>query len=153
MDDQYTEPEEQFEEQPDENGEEPVDIYSKRAILWFSILFNTIFGGALLMQNLRDVGYKKEANKIIGFSVAYYIIPAFILGVMQLNIAIYFFAVLLINISGGLILTQYFFPMYFPDDDYYPKDVTRVAFRSIAIIVIVTLLSHYLQGVLPKSLK
>ena len=76
MENEYIEPEEN---QDAQQQEETVEIYSKRAIFWFCVLFNPIFGGALLMQNLRDVGYKREANKVIFSSILYFLVSQLIL--------------------------------------------------------------------------
>jgi len=44
------------------------------------------------------------------------------------------------NIIGGLILTQYFFRKYFPDDDYYPKSVATPIFITVLIMLVLKLL-------------
>lgn len=140
MENEYEEPEENQEEQQ----QEAVEIYSKRAIFWFCLLFNPIFGGALLMQNLRDVGYKREANKVIVFSVLYFFIPQLILKPFNLNILTFFLVVLGLNIGAGFILTEYFFTKYFPDNDYYPKNILQVLLKCMLIIMVLIILAAYL---------
>lgn len=44
-------------------------IYSKRAILGFSVFFTTVFGGVLLMQNLLNINRKKK--RILFWQVLY----------------------------------------------------------------------------------
>jgi len=144
MDDQYTEPEEQLDQQPDENSDEAVDIYSRRAILGFCIFFSTVFGGALLYRNLRNVGLKQAANTVLLFSIAY------TLGSMLLvnSVRTFAFAPLFFNVGGGLILTNYYFPKYFPDDDYYPKPIWKPLTISLLICVVLVGLLYY-TGQLP----
>ena len=55
----------------EEQEEEAVEIYSKRAIFWFFFLLGPIFGGVLLMMNLKEAGYKKAMNSILIFIVAF----------------------------------------------------------------------------------
>jgi len=150
MEDQYTDgPEEEV----IENEEEAVEIYSKQAIFWFSVLFNPIFGGALLMQNLRDVGYKKEANQVIFFAIIYFIIPQTILSVIPINMVAYMLITVGLNVGAGFIFIDYFYPKYFPDNDYYPKSIWRVLFRCIAISIIFALLSQYLTPIIASKVK
>jgi len=40
-------------------------IYSMKAIIAFSLIFSSIFGAVLLMQNLKDIGKKKEAKIVL----------------------------------------------------------------------------------------
>ncbi|MFM6925908.1 MAG: hypothetical protein ACKOU7_10445, partial [Ferruginibacter sp.] len=37
-------------------------IYSRGAVLWFSILMTPVFGGVLLMMNLKTIQKRKEAT-------------------------------------------------------------------------------------------
>lgn len=146
MEEQYTEPEEQL-------NEEPVEIYSKRAIFGFSIFFNPVFGAALLMQNLRDVGYKKAGNQVFIFSILYYLAVLFVLKSLNVSVTVYFLIVLATNIGAGYIFINYIFPKYFPDDDYYPKNILRVLLRCIMIGLILTMLFSYLSTLPIAKLK
>ncbi|WP_183561092.1 hypothetical protein [Mucilaginibacter sp. SP1R1] len=158
----------EFEENKDEEIEQQyteedyVDIYSKRAILWFSILFDVIFGGVLLIINLRNAGYKKAAIQVLFFSIFYYILTVFVISVsgirvdaatlkkastgVQLNateiktLLSLAGLTLILKIAGGLVLTQYFFKRYFPDDDYYPKPI----WRAVMISLLISMLAGYI---------
>ncbi len=44
-------------------AESPIQIYSKTAVLGFSIFFGPIFGGVLLFRNLRKIQKQEESNK------------------------------------------------------------------------------------------
>ncbi|MES2278357.1 MAG: hypothetical protein V4592_20160 [Bacteroidota bacterium] len=152
MEEQYIEPEEKPEEESQDEAE-PVDIYSRQAIFWFTVLFNPIFGGALLMQNLRDVGYKKAANTVIIFSILYFVIPQLILGRLQTNVIAYFLIILGCNVGAGFIFIDYFFPKYFPDNDYYPKSIWRVLFRCIILGLLLAMLSNYFAPLIAAKVK
>jgi hypothetical protein len=142
--------------------DEYVDIYSKRAIFWFSTLFNVIFGGVLLSINLRLAGFKRAASQILFFSVFYEFAASF--AVRALNIKIdpaimkaaqsgttltpaqlqgplmLLGAVLVLHATGGIILSRYFFKKYFPDDDYYAKPILGAVFFAIMITLVLNFL-------------
>src|ERR1700744_5484410 len=96
------------EEQDNADG---VEIYSKWAIWGFSIFFSSIFGGVLLVLNLRAAGLKKAANTVLIFSILYFIASGMVVaGTIEMNIN---YLPLLLNIGGAAILTSYFFNKYF----------------------------------------
>lgn len=153
----------------DENKEEEkyteddyVDIYSQRAVFWFSTLFNVIFGGVLLSINLRMAGFKRAASQILLFSVCYEFVTSFL--VRSLNIKfdpaimksaqsgipltpeqmkgplLFVAIVLVLHATGGLILSRYFFKKYFPDNDYYAKPVLSAVLFAILITLVLNVL-------------
>jgi uncharacterized membrane protein len=157
--------EEYKQEEPSE--EDYVEIYSKRAIIGFSVFFNVIFGGAFLVINMFNAGYKKEIGRVIGFSFFYYFLSMYLLALSgiridpkildmlaksqqvsnadKMQLALVVVLTLSINFIGGLILTQYFYKKYFPEDDYYPKPVGR----AIVICLFVSFIfSFLLKGML-----
>jgi len=144
---------------PEEQGDEAVEIYSKKAIFWFSIFPSSIFGSILLMLNLKAAGYKKELFAVLIFTILYYFVASYALaGFVQLSgidllayqekfraykggpnpidgkIILLLGAFIALNIIGGLILTQYFFKKYFPEEDYYPKSIVMPLIIFILII-------------------
>lgn len=141
MENQYIEPEENQAERNDDH----VEIYSKMAIRGFSIFFSTLFGGVLLYRNLRVAGYKSGAGIVLLFSVLYTLASIIIfsnfIGSSAASIAI--------NIVGGFILSDYFFPKYFPDNDYYPKPIWTALGISILICVTLVMILYY-TGNLPQ---
>lgn len=156
----------EFDENKDDKIEEKytdddfVDIYSKRAIFWFCIFFDVIFGGVLLIINLIAAGYKRAATQVLFFSIFYYTLTIYIISVsgikvdpavlkkassgvpltpaeIKLLLSLLGLTIIL-KITGGLILTRYFFKKYFPDNDYYPKPIWTAVFVSIAITMILS---------------
>ncbi len=72
------------EQQPEEHG---VAIYSKLAILLFSIIFDTpLIGGILLMLNLRSVGYKKEGTRVLLIVILYQFMSGIVVGAFFRNL-------------------------------------------------------------------
>lgn len=141
MENQYIEPEENSENGQDEH----VEIYSKWAIRGFSIFFSTIFGGILLYRNLNTVGYKKAATNVLIFSVLYTLAVVVIVSNFLNNSG----ASVAFNVVGGIILSDYFFPKYFPDNDYYPKPIWKAL--GISLLICITLVSIlYYTGNFPE---
>ncbi len=114
------------------NQEQPVRIYSKKAILGFSIVFAPIFGGVLLRQNLIDNNKKKEANIVLLASVAFTVLTIVIVNNMDRPMSL---VTNLLNIGGGVVLSEYFFKKYFPDDNYEYKKIWKALLISIGITI------------------
>lgn len=141
--------EEVDERQSEEQG---VAIYSKTAILWFSIFFSPIAGGALLMLNLRSIGYKKEGIQVLLYSIGYKLLSGVLISYFikfpaidpknpDIHLLIKpLIGTLIIDIIGGGILAEYFFRKYFPDDDYERKSVARPLLIVILIAIPFSLL-------------
>lgn len=93
-------------------------IYSKGAIYGFSIFFTTIFGGVLLMQNLKDLGKKKEANLVLGISALYTTISIIVINLLPSTVSN---PALFFNLIGGGFLTYFFLPKYIPNFESFAK--------------------------------
>jgi hypothetical protein len=129
----------------EENQEEHVEIYSKMAIRGFSIFFSSIFGGVLLFINLRRAGLKSAANTVLAFAIGYTLVASILFSMVGGNTS----ASLLFNLVGGIILADYFFPKYFPDNDYYPKPIWNALAVSILICTALVLIMYY-TGNMPE---
>lgn len=154
----------EFEENnaPEEQGGEYIEIYSKRAIFWFSVLASPIFGGVLLAYNLRAAGYKKALYIVSAFTILFTAISSFAIyqyiTVYKVNLNVDFsnpnvdphFLILNLISLGlklicGFIFIQYFFPKYFPEDDYYPKSIFTALFATVFAIFVLGYLSALLH--------
>lgn len=145
MEDQYTEPEENYDEnEAAAEQDDAVEIYSKNAIRGFSIFFSTIFGGALLYQNLKKAGYKNASYTVLVFAIAYTLLTIILANFIPRAPGSPF--AIVCNLIGGLVLTEYFFPKYFPDKDYYPKPIWNALGISILICVILFMFIYYIGG-------
>lgn len=136
-------------EEPGQSQEEAVEIYSRRAIVGFSIFFSTVFGGVLLFINLWKVGLKSAAWQVLAFSVAYTLFAS--LAVNSIGNTSNFIAIGF-NFVGAMILANYFFPKYFPDTDYYPKPIWGALAVSIMVSLGLFLIMYY-TGNLPEIQK
>ncbi len=130
------------EQQPEEQG---VAIYSKLAVLLFSIFFSPLVGGILLMLNLRSVGYKKQGTTVLLLAIAYQFLSSIALNYIANMMRILpndpamlrnpqmIICVFILNLIGGGILAEYFFKKYFPHDDYEHKSIWRALIITILI--------------------
>jgi hypothetical protein len=123
-----------------------IEIYSKRAIWGFSIFFSTIFGGVLLMLNLRSAGFKKEANLVLLFSILYTFIGSIAIAYVGLQTSA---VAIIFNGIGAAILTEYFFNKYFPESDYYPKSIMKPLVISLLICLV---LMYFVYAYAPKGM-
>jgi hypothetical protein len=133
-------------EDPQEDDNYDIEIYSKRAIWGFSIFFSTIFGGVLMMINLREAGYKKEANLVLGFSLLYTVVGSLAMSYIGMQSSLF---AIVFNGVGAAILTEYFFNKYFPEEDYYPKSITKPLIISLVICVAIVL---FVYNYAPKGM-
>ncbi|MFP7654976.1 hypothetical protein [Chryseobacterium proteolyticum] len=107
-------------------------IYSKKAIFGFSVLMSTLFGGILLYQNLIDIKKKREAYIVLGLSILITIVTIVIVNIPEepkSSLAYVFGA------AGGGLLSYYFVPNYFPDEEHYPK---KEIWKPLIIAAIIT---------------
>lgn len=129
----------------DQQPEGYVEIYSRNAVLWFSILADPLIGGILLIINLWVAGYKRAIAPVVLFLVAYEGIATafeywftnnFKLSqqVLTQNDLLFLVITKALQILGGLVLAQYFYKKYFPDNDYYPRSILQPLLLTILLI-------------------
>jgi hypothetical protein len=110
-----------------------------------------LFGGALLLLNLKEAGYKKAIYPVLAFVVLFFLASEVLEAKFAIAYKVNFAtpnkgsmtlcAIMLgANMIGGLVLTQYFFKKYFPEDDYYPKSILN----PLLVTVIITILMKVL---------
>ena len=118
-------------------------IYSKRAIWGFSVFFTPLFGGILLMQNLKDIDNKREANLVLGVSILLTALTVGIITFLNTNNRLINF---LCNMAGAAILTEYFYKKYFPDEaEYQKKKIWKPLIIGIIICTIFIFLAFTAQ--------
>lgn len=131
------------EQQPEQQD---IAIYSKWAILGFSVFVSPLVGAILLMINLRSVGFRRQATSVLLFTIAFLFLASMVIGsVLKFppNITLtelahnkqFIIYNLIAQIIGGGILAEYFYKKYFPADTYKYKSV----WRPLAIMFIITL--------------
>lgn len=115
------------------NTEERHKIYSKKAVMGFSLFFTSIFGGVLLMQNLREAGKKKEARTVLLLSTFYTVLCIYIVNIPEEpNTSLTYVC----NIVGGIILTEVFYKKHFADEKSYEK---KRIWKPLIISLLITI--------------
>ncbi len=120
-------------------------IYSKQAIIGFSVFFSTLFGGVLLFLNLREAKKSRESYIVLAVSVLVTIVTI-VIGNLQENprsTYAYF-----CGFVGGCLLAFYFFPKYFPDETQYDKKpiwkplIIGIVLTAIFVAVLICITIH-----------
>lgn len=94
----------------------PPQLYSKRVIMAFSVLFSTIFGAAILMSNMKQLRNTKARLQVLLFGILYSVGQVFTINSMSsTNLSIP------LNILGGMILNEYFWNRYIGKEREYLK--------------------------------
>ncbi|WP_282071656.1 hypothetical protein [Polaribacter atrinae] len=115
---------------PFEELEVPV-LYSKKAILGFTIFFSTIFGAVLLMQNLKEMNKPKARNQVLIFGLVYTVFSTILLNYLPKSI----FTTLILNMIGYTVLTGYFWNINLGKDIVHrDKQIWKILGISILIV-------------------
>jgi hypothetical protein len=117
-------------------------IYSRNSIWVFSFFFSTIFGGVLLMQNLKDIGKPREANLVLVISIGYAVTALVLFMVWEEMPRAASYAV---NILGAIILTELLYKKHIPNADMYEKKSIRkplLIALGITVVFILLLVAH-----------
>jgi len=124
----------------EQQSENTVKIYSKRAIFGFSAFFMPVFGGVLLRQNLIDYKMKKEANIVLLVSIGLQALIFIILEIIPISTSV---LTLVLNMGGGAVLSEYFFKKYFPNEIYERKKIWKPLIISLIITIPLVLALFY----------
>jgi uncharacterized Tic20 family protein len=108
-------------------------FYSKKAILGFSIFFSSIFGGILLMQNLKEIGMKKEAKTVLNTSIILTVLPFLLAWLIEKEVSTY---TLLANIIGGLVFSEFYFGLYIPKEQIFES---KKIWKPLLISLLITI--------------
>lgn len=123
-----------------EKLETPI-LYSKKAILGFSIFFSSLFGAILLMSNLKEMNKPKARMQVLVFGITYVIFSSFILNYFP---RMYFISIIF-NIIGYAILVEYFWNKNLGKDfEHKKKQIWKPLIISLlfSLIMIFTLISN-----------
>lgn len=94
----------------------PPQLYSKRVIMAFSLLFSTIFGAAILMSNMKRLENTKARLQVLFFGILYSAGQVFTLNsIASTNLSIP------LNLLGGVVLNEYFWNRYIGKEREYLK--------------------------------
>ena len=133
-----TSQEEEYRELQEENidsqrtGEELPQLYSKRLILIFALIFSTIFAAVLLMSNLKSLGKRRESYLVLFFTVFYMMASVILIQVLGLPPDLTFVA----NVIGAAILNEFFWNKYIGRDrEFQKKSWVKPAIVSLLISI------------------
>lgn len=116
------------------------EYYSPAAILGFSIFFSVIFGGILMFSNLRKAGKKNESILVLGVSFLIMVFSAIAAHLYQMNQWI----VLLANVTGAIILIEYFWKKHIGDQTVFKrKPLTKAVLISLGITILLMIVVLY----------
>ena len=112
-------------------------LYSKAAILGFSVFFSTIFGAVLLMYNMRVTQNYKARIQVLLFGLLYMVLLYTVVFFITPN----FLVTLGLNYLGYTIMSEYFWNKYIGKNyDYEKKQIGKPLLISICIVVFIVLL-------------
>ena len=119
------------------NAEIP-EYYSPMIILGLSVLFSVIFGGFLMFLNLRKAGKKSESIIALIISFVISAISGLVFHTNNGNLLI----ASLINLSGGLVLIEYFWKFHI---GYQVKFVKKSFIKEVLIYIGVAFLLFFVS--------
>lgn len=119
-------------------------IYSKKAIMGFSVFFSPVFGGFLLMKNLRSIGRVKAGYLVLLLSIALTAITIYVVSLPEKPTSGLSF---ICNGAGGALLAEVLHKRNFPfEASYKKKPIWIPLIFGLAICLIFFLLSVYLSA-------
>lgn len=125
------------------NNAKAIDLpeyYSPAAILGFSIFFSVIFGGILMFSNLRKAGKKNESILVLGVSFIIMMLSAVAAHLYQMNQ----WVVLLANVTGAIILIEYFWKKHIGNQtEFKRKSLTKAILVSVGATVLLMMFILY----------
>jgi hypothetical protein len=114
-----------------------VTLYSKRAILGFTIFFSTLFGAVLLMSNLKKMNMPKARIEILVFGISYTFLTILLLDYLPKT----FFLTMVFNLIGYAILVEYFWNRNLGKElQHQKKQVIKPLIISFLILGLLVLL-------------
>ena len=106
------------------------ELYSRRVIYLFSVLFTVITGGILLSLNLKKINRKNAIWTVLGYSVVYTAITGTILYQFERNT----FLTLIVSMLGSFALYNYFWEKYIgAETKYQTKSIWIPLIIALAI--------------------
>lgn len=114
------------------SDEESPQLYSKLLIRMFALFFGTLFGMILLMYNMKVTKNQTGRIQVLIFGILYMVMSYLLIREFDLdtNYSI------LINLIGGLILTEYFWNKFIgKTTQYMTKNWIKPTLITLALVV------------------
>ena len=123
-----------------ENLKNLPELYSKKTILIFSILFTPLVGSLLMSSNLKKLQNTNGQSLVLIFGVLFNTVCFKILKYYNLELSFW----IIINLIGAVIFTKYFWNLLIGDDFEYSKRTNKTPF----LIILGTVLTFILLLIL-----
>jgi membrane protein CcdC involved in cytochrome C biogenesis len=140
---------------PENTNEDKLDIeikpeiYSSKAVLWFSFLITPVFGGVLLMMNLKRIDKPKEAARAFIISLLMTAFLMFGLTYFDIENRLVQF---IYNLLCSFFLAGYLYKKQIPHWDEYPKRSVLVpVLVAVALIIALFFLVLWAQDQIPDQ--
>ena len=103
-------------------------LFSKLAIILFSIFGSTLFGAVLFSDNLRQLGFGKKSISPFAFALIYNLLVGRIIQQFEIPIAIF-----PLNFVGGVVLAFVFWKELIGEEENFK---TRPVWGPLVVIVL-----------------
>ncbi len=125
-------------------------LYTPGAIVLFSVLFNTILTGAILLAiNLRRLKQTKAIWRLAAFVLVYIIVEAKLVDLFLQKYALNPLAIPLLNLPAILVYVLWFWPRYVGSSQFQPRSWLVPLLICFVVMMGLGLLASYLLPHLP----
>ncbi|MDD3962605.1 MAG: hypothetical protein EOL88_06070 [Bacteroidia bacterium] len=123
------------------------ELYSPVAIFWMTLLFNTLFGGLMLVYNTQKVN-RQGRLPIILFTIFYTVAGLTLVSIIPIGMLFPVFY----NLTGALVLREVMWKRHIPSDQKYRVKSTITPFLiGIVYSLLMLILMHYLGLSIPYT--
>jgi hypothetical protein len=125
-------------------------LYTPGAIVLFSVLFNTIITGAILLAiNLRRLKQTQAIWRLVGFVVAYLLAEAVLINLFMQQYALNPLVLSLLNLPAILVYIFWFWPRYVGTSQFQPRSWLIPLLVCFIVMMALGLLARYLLPHIP----
>lgn len=113
------------------------DLYSKKAIFFFSVFFSPMYGAFLLGYNFKLIGKQNKAYALVILSIVFVFFFGGFSGFFIDNDVLDAVIGVLFNVVGGVVLSRFFWNKYLGKDvNYIAKNITYPLLLSVLIVMV-----------------
>jgi hypothetical protein len=131
-------------------GADAPALYTPGAIVLFSVLFNTIITGAILLAlNLRRLKQTQAIWRLAGFVIAYLFAEAILINLFVQQYSLNPLVVPLLNLPAILVYIFWFWPRYVGKNQFQPRSWLMPLLLCFVVFMALGLLARYLLPHMP----
>jgi hypothetical protein len=125
-------------------------LYTPGAIVLFSVLFNTILTGAILLAiNLRRLKQTQAIWRLVGFVVAYLFAEAVLVNLFMQQYALNPLVLSLLNLPAIMVYIFWFWPRYVGTSQFQPRSWLIPLLICFVVMMALGLLARYILPFIP----